>query len=167
MHHPVGPLSIRRPPAMEHQRLLHTYGKTLMAHRSILSGRLPIPLTRGTIQPRPIPVLPIHGAEEVPLEISSLQRRVILSKAKKKLTSVEENQQSSFETNRSTLISSLEFNHSLFKVHTTFYSFLALHFIAYLLQQIKRLCKPQNLQPNNQQIKTEIYIHHILHKLNQ
>ena len=62
---------------VENERFLHSNGLVLVFHRAVLPGCLPVPLPSGAIEAGSTPVLLIHRAKEVPLQISRLQQRML------------------------------------------------------------------------------------------
>lgn len=74
MHYPVALLPFRRPPPVEHKRLLHPQeGTSLRAiDLPIFSGRLPVASLGGPIGSQAGGILPVAEAEKVPLFLPHL-----------------------------------------------------------------------------------------------
>lgn len=82
MHDPPSPLTLRRTPPVEHERLLHANYLllllvTLGPDHPVLPGGLPVPGLRRPVRPAPIGILPILRREEEPLRIIGADQRLI------------------------------------------------------------------------------------------
>ncbi|BAS85333.1 Os03g0624700, partial [Oryza sativa Japonica Group] len=67
VHHPAGLGALGRPPAVEHQRLLHAGERAAVEDLLVLAGGLPVAGVRGAVGADPRRVLAVAHAEEVPL----------------------------------------------------------------------------------------------------
>lgn len=75
MHDPIGAAPVWGPAAVVNERLLHSDGAVAVGDGAVFSGGLPVAPIGGAVRPRPVSVLAVQRAEEVPFQVLRLQLR--------------------------------------------------------------------------------------------